>query len=481
MSSHITNEALFDGLQQFKTYIQANFPYKATMFEGTNDPSVSGQVGNIPSFYIQKDVGGNALATWYKSGLAATAWTRLATIADANITASNLGAGTGIFSNKVGTDLRFKSLVAGTNISVSSDADTVTVSANTTTATNVGSGSGVFKQLVGNNLELKSIKAGTNVILSADANEITVSSVDTGEVNTASNLGTGQGVFFDKLGVDLRLKSFVAGTNVSLSSTNNEITINAATTGEFNTASNLGSGVGLFDNKTGVDLRFRSLKAGSNVAISNSVPGEVQISVPAIGEVNTGSNLGAGTPVFAQKSGVNFQYRTLIAGPNISISNDANTVTISSTDTGEVNTASNLGTGQGIFSSKSGVNLQFKSLKAGAGVTLSSDANEVTIASTSAIVSWIHVQSNTNIPASGGHYSADTTSAPLTLTLASTLTNAFDLFIKDAVGTFGTNNLTIDRPVGATYNVPGGWPLVIDVNYPEVHLGYDATLNTILI
>lgn len=51
---------------------------------------------------------------------------------------------------------------------------------------------------------------------------------------------------------------------------------------------------------------------------------------------------------------------------------------------GEVNTASNLGTGSGLFAGKAGVDLQFKSLKAGAGVTLSSTATEVTIVASGA-------------------------------------------------------------------------------------------------
>lgn len=46
---------------------------------------------------------------------------------------------------------------------------------------------------------------------------------------------------------------------------------------------------------------------------------------------------------------------------------------------GEANTASNLGVGEGLYSSKSAVDLRFKSLIAGTGITLSSDANEVTI------------------------------------------------------------------------------------------------------
>lgn len=48
-----------------------------------------------------------------------------------------------------------------------------------------------------------------------------------GEANTASNLGGGQGLFASKLGSDLRFKSLVAGTNVTLSADGNTITINA--------------------------------------------------------------------------------------------------------------------------------------------------------------------------------------------------------------------------------------------------------------
>lgn len=45
-----------------------------------------------------------------------------------------------------------------------------------------------------------------------------------GEVNTASNIGSGEGVFAAKVGVDLQLKSFIEGENTSITSTANEIT-----------------------------------------------------------------------------------------------------------------------------------------------------------------------------------------------------------------------------------------------------------------
>lgn len=58
-----------------------------------------------------------------------------------------------------------------------------------------------------------------------------------------------------------------------------------------------------------------------------------------------------------------------------------------SASSGEANTASNLGAGTGVFASKSGVDLRFKSLVAGSNVTLSNDANTITIAAKNGLIS----------------------------------------------------------------------------------------------
>ena len=56
-------------------------------------------------------------------------------------TASNLGTGQGIFAQKVGDDLQFKGLVAGTNVTLTADANNITITAsNDTTALNLGTG-----------------------------------------------------------------------------------------------------------------------------------------------------------------------------------------------------------------------------------------------------------------------------------------------------------------------------------------------------
>lgn len=54
-----------------------------------------------------------------------------------------------------------------------------------------------------------------------------------GEVNTASNLGAGSGVFAQKVGVDLQFKSLVAGSNITLTPSGTEISIASSASGNI--------------------------------------------------------------------------------------------------------------------------------------------------------------------------------------------------------------------------------------------------------
>lgn len=49
-----------------------------------------------------------------------------------------------------------------------------------------------------------------------------------GEVNTASNVGTGDGVFQTKVGVDLRFKTLKAGTNITITPSADELLLSAS-------------------------------------------------------------------------------------------------------------------------------------------------------------------------------------------------------------------------------------------------------------
>ena len=97
------------------------------------------------------------------------------------------------------------------------------------------------------------------------------------------------------------------------------------------------------------------------------------------GEANTGSNVGTGDGVFKQKTGVDLEFKTLIGGTNTTITNNANDLTIDVTGTGEVNTASNVGTGDGVFKQKTGFDLEMKTLIGGTSVTIVNNTNDLTI------------------------------------------------------------------------------------------------------
>lgn len=302
------------------------------------------------------------------------------------------GTGTSLVGEKVGTSLGIKSLKAGNNVSITYSQDEVVISATDTdtgevnTLGSVGTGTSIVASKSGTQLRVKSFKAGSNITLSETADEVTISAAGgaAGESNTLTKDGTGYSLVGAKVGSALGVKSLKAGTNITITETATELTIIAAggASGEVNTLSSLGAGTSLVGVKQGVDLKVKSLKAGTNVTLSSTAD-EVTINATDTGEVNTLSNLGTGTSLVGNKSGSALGVRSIKAGTNITVTLSGDDVVITAAPgSGEANTASNLGTGEGLVVSKSGTNLPFKSLKAGNNVTISSTTDEITIAAT---------------------------------------------------------------------------------------------------
>ena len=181
--------------------------------------------------------------------------------------------------------------------------------------------------------------------------------VGEGSFYTKDQSGVAEGFYIDDQGREIQLTE---GGGLKL----------PPTIGEVNAGVNKGSsGEGIYDGKSGVDLQFKRLVAGQNVSF-NPQSDYIEIAAqfpPAAGEVNTGINIGlTGSAVFKQKTGAALEFRRIKAGTNVAIDvTPEDEIEISTgAGVGEPNTASNSSnsTEIGIFKEKQGVNLVFKRL-----------------------------------------------------------------------------------------------------------------------
>jgi len=246
----------------------------------------------------------------------------------APVTASNLGAGEGVFAQKVAADLQFKSLVAGTNISLASDADTITISS---------TGSGIAGIDV---LSYESeILADATIMSFGTGLTVSQPSGSPGRVNVdiatepplswqaqGLSVGGGADIFKESIANTLYFKSLVAGTNINFDEGTDTVTINA--TGSSSSVAISKDGIVISSSVS--DINF----TGTNITITDMGAGVVDVSVSSDGEVNTASNVGAGSGVFKQKSGVDLEFKSLLAGANVTLTPGTDSITISATGGG---------------------------------------------------------------------------------------------------------------------------------------------------
>jgi len=143
-----------------------------------------------------------------------------------------------------------------------------------------------------------------------------------------------------------------------------------------------------------------------NLAITNDkiADNTIQLSKCAfgVGEVNTGANIGDGVGIFAQKNGVALEFKSLVASGAVSLqaTNDTITINVPTVSAPLGATGENLGTGVGIYSTQQSTNgnLKFKKIKAGVGISITELDNEIVISASRQILglSIIGVDENGN-------------------------------------------------------------------------------------
>lgn len=175
-----------------------------------------------------------------------------------------------------------------------------------------------------------------------------------GEANTASNEGSGSQLFLGKTGVNLKFRTVVAGSGVTIQQQTDTLIISASPGGltdtdglpegslhKYYSDSRVASAPSVILNTAKVSADG-SINTHSDVQYSapslNQVLGWsgtewVNQTLPAVGEINTASNLGTGVSLFKSKVGVDLQFKTLEAGTNVSISQVGDNLRIDSTIT----------------------------------------------------------------------------------------------------------------------------------------------------
>jgi hypothetical protein len=309
----------------------------------------------------------------------------------------------------VGSNAQIRNIVAGSNIvitdtatgvEISSGAGTTTVESASNTEADAAGIRGLFQTLAGTDLVFKSLRAGTNVTLADGANDtITINSTATsGTTNTGVNLAgadtaTQKAIFKEIVSDEFRFKSIVAGSNVNFTSDDGtKFTINATTGaggGDISAAANLTDSlvgeVGLFESKVVDTLNFRSLVAGNNMTLTQSVSGNtIEIGTTSADLVTGGANLGGGQDLFVDLDSGNLRFNTLSAGDGIGLAFATNLITLSADLSSIINLTGT--TGIGVLKQVNAGEIQLKKLRQGANITLTDDVgnDEIEIAATQA-------------------------------------------------------------------------------------------------
>jgi len=174
--------------------------------------------------------------------------------------------------------MMFKGLVGLGTVSLASDDQAVYISGSadgsTQTAANIGYGSGIYSGTISDEFKLRSISGVSGIAVTGYEDNTIVVSGQTGSFLTgASNIGTGSGVYSERLGNDLKFKTLIAGPNIALSGDGEHIMISGAAAGgggggSTQTAANIGYGSGIYSGTISDEFKLRSLSGAGSVTIA---------------------------------------------------------------------------------------------------------------------------------------------------------------------------------------------------------------------
>lgn len=276
---------------------------------------------------------------YYSNGTTWVALTQPSDLTSFVNTGTNLGqAGDAqLFLDRVGSSLRFRTLRAGTNITLALDQGTNSylVSSTPYTFTNTNDAAGAFgiysSTSSQNGVTLKSLRAGAGVSIeeTGTSREIVISSL----LTEAFNRVTANGVDIDTTQTNDTL-TFAATTGVSVTADagTKTVTIGSTLTAQNRTDQ---TGSSVFSTLANGVFNFNKLAAGAGITLGTGANGEINIINQFNGTITGFQPMNPPTPTSLPitndvVTGV-LRFFNIAAGDGISVTNDGNSVVITST------------------------------------------------------------------------------------------------------------------------------------------------------
>ena len=225
---------------------------------------------------------------------------------------SNIGAGSGIASGVVNDTAYFKSLIGGTNLQITGDDESLYLNvtgisggsgSGVTSFSNLGAGSGIASGVDGTTGYFKTLVGGTNLQITGDDESLylNVTGISGGSgsgITSFTNLGAGSGIASGVDGTTGYFKTLVGGTNLQITGDDESLYLNVtgvsgSTVSGITGASNIGAGSGVFSGISDNELVFRTIEAGPNVSITESFSG-LKISASTTNVTVTGGTVSGG-------------------------------------------------------------------------------------------------------------------------------------------------------------------------------------------
>lgn len=228
------------------------------------------KIGTSPGFELNSLLASTGLS----SSLAGDTITLVNSSPASGISLATSGSGATLINSNTNPNFSLKSLAVGTGLSIGTTTDTITLTNTQTASTlaNAGAGTSLVVSGTAPSLSVKSLSSGTGITLNDASSNIQIVNSSPASGISLSNAGTGTSLLSSTTNPTFTTKSLTAGTNVTFTSTANDITINASGGGGGTyTFTNGGAGTTLVSTaSTATDFKPVSITAGTNVTITNS-------------------------------------------------------------------------------------------------------------------------------------------------------------------------------------------------------------------